>query len=572
MTRAVTLEQIASRRRSPHTSLSRKLTTSNSTTTTTKPSYETAKRLAAQHAVQTCFDVDKHKVIGVGSGTTVEYVVEELKRKLARSTTQQQQQSHVFVPTGRQSRAACARQELPVADMTDDVDENLQLIKGGGACHLQEKLVMLKSKYNVIVADWRKESKMLCRGAWQQGVPLEVVPMATDLAIRSIQVLYGKRVQALVRINTIDSQPVVTDNGNVVIDVTGLPPFDNVETVSKIAQQLKLVTGVVEVGLFVDLTDEVFFGQQASVSGAMTDRRRGTKPMQDSTDQLGHFDQREGLDVDDREQGSNRTDPIDPLSDDSLSALRRLARYKPPRDPWPSDNRAAVLVALFGSRTGKNLNVLLSTRALTLRTFPGNVALPGGKQDDGDMTLEATARREAFEEIGLPPNPNVVRYLTTLPPFLARSLLLVTPVVVFILDSSLKPNLNPDEVDDVFSFPLRGFLQHKGTTQVLGTSVPDEVLKGIKEYHMHIDYPWFDNVPHRYHHFEAKPKPITGLTAEILIHVAQIAYNEKAEFEVYAPDEWPQKPLIERAMKDPKWKAQTKRKQVGPVVGNNSKL
>ncbi|KAM0789219.1 hypothetical protein ACM66B_000063 [Microbotryomycetes sp. NB124-2] len=242
--------------------------------------------------------------------------------------------------------------------------------------------------------------------------------------------------------------------------------------------------------------------------------------MQDSAEQLGYLGEGETRDYDDRPSA----DVIDPLSDDSLAALRRLARYKPPPDPWPRDNRAAVLVALFGSRTGKNLNVLLSTRALTLRTFPGNVALPGGKQDDGDINLEATARREAFEEIGLPPNPNVVRYLTTLPPFLARSLLLVTPVVVFILDSSLKPNLNPAEVDDVFSFPLRGFLQQRGTEEVLGqSSVPPEVLHGNKPYHEHIDYPWFDNVPHRYHHFEARPKPITGLTAEILIHVAQIA-------------------------------------------------
>ncbi|KAK4051402.1 8-oxo-dGTP diphosphatase [Microbotryomycetes sp. JL201] len=279
--------------------------------------------------------------------------------------------------------------------------------------------------------------------------------------------------------------------------------------------------------------------------------------MQDSTDQLGYLDAGEIGDDDERAS----SDSIDPLSDDSLAALRRLARYRPPPDPWPRENRAAVLVALFGSRTGKNLNVLLSTRALTLRTFPGNVALPGGKQDDEDINLEATARREAFEEIGLPPNPNVVRYLTTLPPFLARSLLLVTPVVVFILDSSLKPNLNPAEVDDVFSFPLRGFLQQRGTEQVLGhSSVPQEVLQGTKPYHEHIDYPWFDGVPHRYHHFEARPKPITGLTAEILIHVAQIAYDEKAEFQVYAPDEWPQKQLIERGMQDPRWIAQKRKK------------
>lgn len=85
---------------------------------------------------------------------------------------------------------------------------------------------------------------------------------------------------------------------------------------------------------------------------------------------------------------------IEPLSSKSLSALNRLARYKAPPDPYPLGGRAAVMVALFGSRTGNNLNVLLSTRSETLRTFPGQVALPGGKMDESDLGLEATARRE----------------------------------------------------------------------------------------------------------------------------------------------------------------------------------
>ncbi|GAA5881146.1 hypothetical protein JCM8547_005261 [Rhodosporidiobolus lusitaniae] len=61
---------------------------------------------------------------------------------------------------------------------------------------------------------------------------------------------------------------------------------------------------------------------------------------------------------------------IEPLSAESLAALRRLARYKPPEDPHPYPaGRSAVLVALFGSRSGRNLNVLLSTRSAGLRTY-----------------------------------------------------------------------------------------------------------------------------------------------------------------------------------------------------------
>ena len=84
----------------------------------------------------------------------------------------------------------------------------------------------------------------------------------------------------------------------------------------------------------------------------------------------------------------------DPLSPACLTALNRLARYKPPLDTIEGLARAAVLVALFPSRNGKELNVLLSTRAATMRTHPNQVALPGGKVEDGDINLEATARRE----------------------------------------------------------------------------------------------------------------------------------------------------------------------------------
>ncbi|SGY99254.1 BQ5605_C034g11276 [Microbotryum silenes-dioicae] len=246
---------------------------------------------------------------------------------------------------------------------------------------------------------------------------------------------------------------------------------------------------------------------------------------------------------------------IEPLSDESLQALGRLARYKPPFDTYPVPaGRAAVLVALFGSRTGKNLNVLLSTRSKTLRTFPGHVALPGGKMEAGDMNLEATARREAFEEVGLPYNTEKIRYLTTLPPYLARNLLLVTPVVVFVIDYSLKPELNADEVDTVFSFPLSGFLSDTGSDPSLTNAVPKDVVTGQKPYHTYADYEWFDSVPSRFHSFETNHKPVTGLTAGILIQVAEIAYGRKPAFGKAAPGEKSREELFQAASKDPRWK------------------
>ncbi|GAA5896449.1 hypothetical protein JCM6882_001016 [Rhodosporidiobolus microsporus] len=245
---------------------------------------------------------------------------------------------------------------------------------------------------------------------------------------------------------------------------------------------------------------------------------------------------------------------IEPLSQDSLDALNRLARHKPPEDPYPfSAGRSAVLVALFGSRSGRHLNVLLSTRSASLRTHPGQVALPGGKMDDTDINLEATARREAFEEVGLPIDTTRIRYLTALPPFLARSMMLVTPIVCFVLDYSLKPELNPTEVSDLFSFPLEAFLTADPHHPLFHAPFPPSAQSGEVPYHYHEDYPWFDGRPHRFHSFQARPQPVTGLTAEILIHVAMVAYGRSPDYPLHAPLERPRNELIERAIHDPKW-------------------
>ncbi|KAM0745936.1 hypothetical protein T439DRAFT_330292 [Meredithblackwellia eburnea MCA 4105] len=283
-----------------------------------------------------------------------------------------------------------------------------------------------------------------------------------------------------------------------------------------------------------------------------------SRSLSTSLEELGHLSESDPhhLDLDPEEEGGQYE--IDPLSDESLAALRRLARYRPHKDNYPfPEGRAAVLVALFGSRSGKNLNVLLSTRAKTLRTFPGQVALPGGKVDVGDINLEAAARREAFEEVGLPTNPECVRYLTSLPPFLSRSLLLVTPVVVFILDASLRPEINPSEVDKLFSFPLSGFLQHKLPSPSSPNSDPSmlrHVSAGVREgsvpYHDSHDYTWFDGSKHRFHSFQTEPVGITGLTAEILIQVAEVAYGRAADFPTKAPGQFEGRELIRRVFKN----------------------
>ncbi|XP_035544684.1 nudix hydrolase 3-like [Juglans regia] len=89
---------------------------------------------------------------------------------------------------------------------------------------------------------------------------------------------------------------------------------------------------------------------------------------------------------------------------------------KSPCVNW-TERRAAVLICLFEGEEGE-LRVILTKRSMKLSSYPGDVALPGGKFEKGDADDSATALREAMEEIGL--EPNLVRVAATLEPFISQ--------------------------------------------------------------------------------------------------------------------------------------------------------
>ncbi|KAJ3710317.1 NUDIX hydrolase domain-like protein, partial [Lentinula raphanica] len=246
--------------------------------------------------------------------------------------------------------------------------------------------------------------------------------------------------------------------------------------------------------------------------------------------------------------------------------LRNLAAYKPPKDtfpqpwlPFPHSRRAAVLVALFVGRKGDlyvllNLSLTGNRRASTLRSFAGDTSLPGGKMDPEDRTIEDTARREAFEEIGLPPDRDKVLLLCILELFYVHRQLLVTLVVVLILDNTLQPILNAPEVTALFSHPLALFLSSTPPASIT-QSEPEFVELGDNGsgycYHMSNDWDWDETGlrkrKFRMHQFltgrEAGGiKPVYGLTAAILIHTARVGYSPSPpslaspDFEVSPPD------------------------------------
>jgi 8-oxo-dGTP pyrophosphatase MutT (NUDIX family) len=113
---------------------------------------------------------------------------------------------------------------------------------------------------------------------------------------------------------------------------------------------------------------------------------------------------------------------------------------------------AAVLVGIVAGKAGAE--VILTKRASHLKHHPGQIAFPGGKTEEGDSGPEATALREAEEEIGLP--PSLVRPIGRLPGHETVTGFQMTPILAEVANFS--PLRDPAEVEEVFTVPLAHLL------------------------------------------------------------------------------------------------------------------
>ncbi|KAH0828651.1 ribose-5-phosphate isomerase [Lanmaoa asiatica] len=184
----------------------------------------------------------------------------------------------IFIPTGFQSKELIISSHLNLGDVdqfltidvtidgADEVDPQLNCIKGGGACHLREKVLAEAAKTFIVVADYRKNSEYLGKN-FTQGVPIEVVPFAYAKVLQNLREVLGSP-NASLRMAKAKAGPVVSDNGNFVIDA----PFsrDSIKDPSTLLAKIKLLTGVVEVGLFCDIAQAAYFGNQ---DGSVTVKR-----------------------------------------------------------------------------------------------------------------------------------------------------------------------------------------------------------------------------------------------------------------------------------------------------------
>ncbi|KAK5135410.1 hypothetical protein LTR08_005352 [Meristemomyces frigidus] len=224
---------------------------------------------------------------------------------------------------------------------------------------------------------------------------------------------------------------------------------------------------------------------------------------------------------------------LSPASKRALANLRAFT--SPPTNYYkcPLTRRAAVLILLFADRKG-DLRVVLTIRSAGLKSYAGQAALPGGKADTLQETPFMTARREAFEEIGLPmsdhrlPTGYEVEHLTELPANLAMTELGVRPCVAFLKTPSPSPrNQNPDaardilpkldakEVAAVFTAPFYNLLREKDIDPKTRSTVPGEWYKG--SWHSWHETAW------RMHQFFVPVTPATVFLATTKLRPARAA-------------------------------------------------
>jgi ribose 5-phosphate isomerase A len=194
----------------------------------------TGKQAAARAALEF---VKAGEVLGVGTGSTVNFLIEELAARPVRIA------GAVSSSEGSTERLLAAG--IPVLDLNevgdietyidgaDETNHQRQLIKGGGAALTREKIIAAASRRFVCIADEAKLVDTL--GAFP--LPVEVIPMARGYVTRELARLGGRPVWR---------QKVSTDNGNCILDVHGLSIVDAVSMETAINQ----ITGVVTVGLF----------------------------------------------------------------------------------------------------------------------------------------------------------------------------------------------------------------------------------------------------------------------------------------------------------------------------------
>lgn len=203
--------------------------------------------------------VQSNSVVGLGTGSTTAYAIQAIGERLQSGDLQ----NIKGVPTSFQAIVLARQFGIPLTtldeiekidiaiDGADEVDPRKNLIKGGGAAHTQEKIVDSLADQFIVVVD---SGKLVDRLGSTFLLPVEVIPMAVTPVMKAIGKLGGK---PQLRMGVKKAGPVVTDQGNLVVDVK----FDRIDNPAELEKTLNNLPGVLENGLFVGVADVIMVGE-----------------------------------------------------------------------------------------------------------------------------------------------------------------------------------------------------------------------------------------------------------------------------------------------------------------------
>jgi len=214
------------------------------------------KKIAGEKAAEY---VENGMIVGLGTGSTVEYTIKKIAEMVKNGLDIK------GIPTSMHTKKIAKEfnipltdlEENPVIDITidgaDEVDQNLNLIKGGGGALAREKIVAYHSKKEIIVID---ETKIVKGLGVNCPLPVEVLKYGWS-STKKVLEDFGCAVQ----LRKIMNDPYLTDNSNYIIDCE----FEMIESPEQLEKDINNIPGVVENGLFISLVDEVIVGSRQGV-------------------------------------------------------------------------------------------------------------------------------------------------------------------------------------------------------------------------------------------------------------------------------------------------------------------
>jgi len=220
---------------------------------------DTAKLMKQQVGKVAADRVQSGNIVGLGTGSTTAFMIQFLGDRLKSGELKDIK----GIPTSFQSSVLAKEYGIPLTtldeadridiaiDGADEVDPQKNLIKGGGAAHTREKIVDALAEEFIVVVD---SSKMVDKLGSTFLLPVEVLPMAITPVMRAIEKLGGK---PQLRMGVKKAGPVITDQGNMVIDVK----FDSIDNPAELEKTLNNIPGVLENGLFVGVATTILVGE-----------------------------------------------------------------------------------------------------------------------------------------------------------------------------------------------------------------------------------------------------------------------------------------------------------------------